>query len=190
MSVDRYLAPNEEVLYSSVKHISVLYRAAITFAVAAFLGIAAGMLWNPNRGNDIVDLIAGVIVALMALRLVMALLLWRAERIVLTPRRLLVTNGLFRRKVTTVPLVRLREVTLARGVAGTLQRYGSVLCDVGDHGLIEIRKIPRVKQFYRDLVDAMSAISSQREDTPATRHPLPRSPLDDDDTGELPTVVL
>ncbi len=192
--IQRLLQDDEELLYLARKHPSVLYRDVFVFVMAALLGAIAGFAFDPGAGNDIVDRVAGIVVAAFALRTGLRVARWGAERVALTPRRLIVTSGLVRRRVTTVPLKRMRDVTLERSFWGRLQRYGDVICEVGEHGVIEIRHVARVRAFYRDLTDALQG-PSERFDTPVSRSKLP-SRLDghdtegDDDTGPLPRVVL
>lgn len=186
-AIDRLLYDDEEVFYLARKHPSTLYRSGLMFVVAAFLGSIAGFGFDPGRANDFVDLLAGGLVALIGLRFLMQLLRWRNEYAVVTQRRLIVTSGLLSRKVTTIPISRIQGVTLERSFAGRLQRSGTVVCDVGDHGVVEIRHIARVKDLYRELGEAMSGgrspgrASQDRLDTPLS---------DGDDTGPLPRVVL
>ncbi len=186
-AVDRLLYDDEEVFYLSRKHPSTLYRSGLMFAVAAFLGSLAGFSFDPGRANDLVDTIAGGLVALIGIRFLLQVLRWRNEHAIVTQRRLIVTSGLLARKVTTIPISRIQGVTLERSFAGRLQRYGTVVCDVGDHGVVEIRHIARVKDLYRELGEAMSGGRSRgsgdqdRFDTPLSGR---------DDTGPLPRVVL
>lgn len=179
--IERYLSRDEEVVFGGRKHPSVMYRRAVAFALAVILGSAAGFMFNPSRGDDVIDKVAGGLVVLIAIRFFFGVARWRAERIALTQRRLVVTSGLLKKEVTSIPLNRIRNVTLSRTLGARLQRFGDVVVDVGDYGVFEIRRIPRVKEFYRLIVEEMS-------ENP--KDPLPRSKGDDEDTGELPRVVL
>lgn len=192
--IERLLQDDEELLYLARKHPSVLYRDLLVFIMAALLGSIAGFAFDPGAGNDVVDRVVGVAVAVIALRTGLRVARWGAERVALTPRRLIVTSGLIRRRVTTVPLKRMRDVTLERSFWGRLQRYGDVICEVGEHGVIEIKHVARVRAFYRDLTEALQG-PSERFDTPVNRSRLPSTRIDGDDsdgddTGPLPRVVL
>jgi membrane protein YdbS with pleckstrin-like domain len=192
--IERLLQDDEEILYLARKHPSVLYRDLLVFLMSALLGAIAGFVFDPGSGNDVVDRVVGVAVAVIALRTALRTARWGAEKVALTPRRLIVTSGLIRRRVTTVPLKRMRDVTLERSFWGRLQRYGDVICEVGEHGVIEIKHVGRVKAFYRDLTQALQG-PSDRFDTPVNRSNLPSTRIggretDDDDTGPLPRVVL
>jgi hypothetical protein len=189
--IERLLQDDEELLYLARKHPSVLYRDILVFLMAALLGAIAGFVFDPGSGNDVVDRIAGVAVAVVALRTGLRVARWGAEKVALTQRRLIVTSGVVRRRVTTIPLKRMRDVTLERSFWGRVQRYGDVICEVGEHGVIEVRHIAKVKGFYRDLVEALQG-PRERYDTPVTRSPLPTTRVDgdDDDTGPLPKTVL
>lgn len=187
-NIDRLLYDDEEIYYSQRKHPVALFRPGLVTVIALLLASFVGWVWTPGTGEDFIDWTAGGIAALVTLRFAVLFARWTQELVVLTQRRVVVTSGLIARKVTSIPLNRIREASLSRTVGGRLQRYGQVVCELGDGSGIEIRRVARVKAFYRDLVALMS--EPVRQDTPVTKEPLPRSRYDDDDTGPLPRVVL
>lgn len=186
--IERLLYDDEEIYYRERKHPVRLFRPGLLTVIALVLASFVGYVWTPGTGMDPVDWVAGGVAGLIFLRFLVRLARWSQEQVVLTQRRIVVTTGLFARKVTSIPLARIHDVSLARTVGGRLQRYGDVLCQMGEGSAIEIRTIARVKRFYRDLVDLMS--EPRRQDTPTTKKPLPVTRFDEDDTGPLPRVVL
>lgn len=187
-NIERLLYDDEEIYYLRRKHPIGLYRPGLVTVVALILGSFIGWVWTPGSGGDLIDWIVGGVAGLIALRFLVLVGRWTQEVVVLTQRRVVVTSGLLARKVTSIPLSRVREASLSRTVGGRLQRYGDVVCELGDGSGIEIRRVSRVKGFYRDLVDLLS--EPVRHDTPAVGTPLPKTPVDDDDTGPLPRVIL
>ena len=177
--IDRLLAHDEDLELETRRHISALFRPLLVLLLGLTLSIFVAILLNSQFDLEIVDPIAGTLVVISILRFGWAVAVWNAERIVLTDRRIIEATGLLRKKVTSIPLRQVSSVSLERRVAGTLQRYGDLLLDVGEHGGLRIERIPRVKAVYRRIVEL------------ASQHPAP-APLrfDELDTGPLPRVRL
>lgn len=177
--IDRLLAHDEDLELETRRHVSALYRPILILVLGLVLSIFVAILLNSQFDLEIVDPIAGTLVLLSVLRFGWAVARWNAERIVLTDRRIIEATGLLRKRVTSIPLRQVSSVSLERRVAGTLQRYGDLLLDVGEHGGLRIERIPRVKAVYRRVVEL------------AAEHPA-AAPLrfDEVDTGPLPRVRL
>ena len=177
--IESLLAHDEELELETRRHVSALFQPLLVLVLGMALSIFVALLLNSQFDLEVVDPIAGALVLFFVLRLAWAVALWNTERIVLTDRRLIETTGLLKRRVTSIPLRKVTSVSLERRVSGTLQRYGDLLLDVGEHNDLRIERIPRVKAVYRRVVDLAA-------EQPA-RAPLR---LDDADTGPLPRVRL
>ena len=177
--IDRLLAHDEDLELETRRHVSALFRPLLMMLLGLVLSIFVAVLLNSQFDLEIVDPIAGSLVLLSVLRFGWSVAVWNAERIVLTDRRVLETTGLLRKRVTSVPLRQVSSVSLERKVAGTLQRYGDLHLDVGEHAGLRIERVPRVKAVYRRIVEL------------AAQHPA-HAPLrlDEADTGPLPRVRL
>ena len=177
--IDRLLAHDEDLELETRRHVSALYRPLLMLLLGLVLSILVAILLNSQFDLEIVDPIAGALVILSVLRFGWAVALWNAERILLTDRRVIEMTGLLRKRVTSIPLRQVSSVSLERRVAGTLQRYGDLLLDVGEHGGLRLARIPRVKAVYRRIVEL------------AAQHPA-AAPLrlDEADTGPLPRVRI
>lgn len=177
--IQSLLAHDEDLELEARRHISALYRPLLILVLGLVLSIFVALLLNSEFDLEVVDPIAGALVLFFVLRFGWAVALWNAERIVLTDRRLIETTGLLKRRVTSIPLRQVSSVSLERRVSGTLQRYGDLLLDVGEHTRVRIERVPRVKAVYRRVVELAA-------EQPAGA-PLR---LDDADTGPLPRVSL
>lgn len=177
--IQSLLAHDEDLELETRRHVSALYRPLLVLVLGLFLSVLVALLLNSEFDLDVVDPIAGALVLFFVVRFGWAVALWNAERIVLTDRRLIETTGLIKRRVTSIPLRQVSSVSLERRVSGTLQRYGDLLLDVGEHTRVRIERVPRVKAVYRRVVDL------------AAEQPL-GAPLrlEDADTGPLPRVRL
>jgi membrane protein YdbS with pleckstrin-like domain len=178
--IERFLADDEEIDLLTRRHLVVLLRPLIRFALVTGVVVAAAVFYSPGDKSDWLDRSAGAIAVLFFLPVLWGVLRWSAEAVAVTERRVVAVTGLLRRKVTSIPLGRVRNVDLERGVGGRLLRYGDVVLDLGEQGTVVLERIPRPKEFYRLLAAYATGWR-------------PGRPVPDDeeaDTGPLPRVIL
>jgi membrane protein YdbS with pleckstrin-like domain len=178
--IERFLADDEEIDLLTRRHAVVLMRPLVRSAVVTALAVAAAILVSPGDDGDWVDRAAGVVSVLFFLPVLLGALRWGAEAVAVTERRVVAITGLLRRKVTSIPLGRVRNVDLERGVGGRLLRYGDIVLDLGEQGTVVLERIPRPKEFYRLLAAYATGWRPGR--------PVPDE--DEADTGPLPRVIL
>jgi membrane protein YdbS with pleckstrin-like domain len=178
--IERFLADDEEIDLLTRRHPVVLMRPVTRFAIVTALVVTVAIFYSPGEGGDWVDRAAGVVAALAFVPVLWGLLRWTAEEVAVTERRVVAVTGLIRRKVTSIPLGRVRTVDLDRGVGARLLRYGDIVLDLGEQGSVVLERIPRPKDFYRLLAAYATGWRPGR--------PVPGD--DDADTGPLPRVVL
>jgi membrane protein YdbS with pleckstrin-like domain len=173
------LGQDEELELITRRHHSVLYRDVLAVLVAlVFVSLVSLLVTRAGRA-DIAEAVAVVVVVVFLARLGLAVGRWRVEVVALTDRRVLATHGLLRRTMSSVPLTRITDVTLARSVAARMQRYGDVVLELGERR-VYIERVPRARDFYRlliELLDQEPRRSLRLED-------------DEDDTGPLPRVRI
>jgi uncharacterized membrane protein YdbT with pleckstrin-like domain len=177
--IDRLLAHDEDLELETRRHVSALYKPALVLLLGLTFSILVALLLNSRFDLSLVDPVAGGLVMLFVLRFGWTVARWNAERVLLTDRRVIEATGLLRKRVTSIPLRQVTSVSLERRVAGTLQRYGDLLLEVGEHGALRIERVPRVKAVYRRVVELA-----------AERPPAAPLRLDEADTGPLPRVKL
>jgi membrane protein YdbS with pleckstrin-like domain len=190
-----FLAPGEEVVRTSRRHLSVLIRPALkTLVLVGLLG-ALGWFTGPRSGADVVDQVCGVLAAIIVLRFVLRLRRWASERIIVTDMRIALVGGFMARRVSSWPYVRIHDLGLRRSIAGRLLGYGSVVIEATTPGSapIELERIPDPNGFYRDVMEVLmeGPLPSMIElgtDEPGEVVSWP--PSDDADTGELPRIVV
>lgn len=193
-----FLAPGEEVVRTTRRHVSVLARPVLgTLALIGLLG-AIGWLTGPQRTTDVVDQVCGGLALLLLLRFILRLRRWSGERILVTDRRIAVTRGLVARRVTSWPYVRIHDLGLRRSVPGRLFGYGSVVIEATTPGSapVILERIPDPIAFYRDVMEVlmegplpdMIEVGRTLPDEPDKA--VARPPADEADTGELPPVVV
>jgi Bacterial PH domain len=189
-----FLAPGEEVIRSSRKHLSILARPALgTLIFVALLG-ALGWFTGPRSAPDLVDQVCGGLALLVVLRFALRVRAWASHRILITDRRIVALGGFFARRVSSWPYVRIHDLGLRRSVAGRLLGYGAILLEPTLPGAAPVmfERIPDPNGFYRDLMEAliegplpeMVELDGEAE---GTSWPIPD---DEADTGPLPRVVV
>ena len=216
MRWDRYLTDDESVQLELRKHPIVLVRPLVVSVVVLAAAFAAGFLLTPEAGNDIVDVVAGGLAALVLLRLLWSYLGWRSDLVVVTDRRILRSQGVLTRSIGSVPLRAISDLTCRRPLLGRVLGYGDLVVETAgrSEGVQRIDRLGRPDQIYRELTSLMSAGArrddpipekdrrgrSRRDDTPTWGDPAALwDEVDDseawdvgehDDTGPLPRVVV
>jgi hypothetical protein len=183
----RYLAEDEVIVLEVRRHPAVLLRPF--FETLAVVGIASllGSAASPGRGDDAIDTLLGWIVLAFLVRFLWKGLEWTADHIVLSDQRMFEVSGVLTRRVGSLPLVKLTDLTYTRTLPGRLLRYGHLKVETPgqQQALTLIRFLPHPDRFYQTLNGLVMA-----------RYPKPQPVVeeqrrsDDEDTGPLPRVIV
>ena len=186
-ALGRYLAEDEQAVLEMRRHPFVLLKPAAT-ALAALVGASAiGALVSWEDGSDFVDTVVGLVAIFFVVRLMIRMLLWWADRIVVTNHRIFEVSGVLARKVASMPLERVTDMTYRRSLGGRLFGYGElVLESAGQAQALErICHLRSPDDFYRTVTSLVMGQSAP------SRVLLDETPgPEDDDTGPLPRIVL
>ncbi|HLQ56446.1 MAG TPA: PH domain-containing protein [Streptosporangiaceae bacterium] len=156
-AVDRYLLPQERRLriITVRRHPAVLIvpiAEAVGGLVAAFL-LSATLLRTDAPIRDVVWLIwIG-----LALNLVWKALNWAVDYFVVTSRRIMLTSGLFTRKVAMMPLGKVTDMSFQRSFAGRVLGYGDFIIESAgqDQALRTVDHIPYPEQLYLEVCEML-----------------------------------
>ncbi|MGH2776550.1 MAG: PH domain-containing protein [Actinomycetota bacterium] len=193
-----FLAPGEEVVRTTRRHLSVLARPALgTLVLIGLLG-AIGWFTGPQSTTDVVDQVCGALAVLLLLRFLLRLRRWSNERILVTDRRIAMTRGLLARSVSSWPYVRIHDLGQRRSIAGRVLGYGSIDIEATMPGasLVVLERIPDPNGFYRDVMEVLmegplpDMIEVDRDQRDEADESTAWPPGDEADTGELPRVVV
>jgi uncharacterized membrane protein YdbT with pleckstrin-like domain len=184
----RYLAESEESVIEVRHHPFILFRP-LAVAVGAIIGAAViGSLTSWNRGTDFIDTIVGLIAIYFFFRFLWKLLLWGLDRIVVTDLRIFEVSGFFTRKVASMPLEKVTDMTYKRTIGGRLFGYGELVVESAGQlqAMDRISYLPSPDEFYRTVTTLVNS------HTPPARVFMDETepPPDDDDTGPLPRIIL
>jgi membrane protein YdbS with pleckstrin-like domain len=176
---DRYLSPGEEVAFEVRRHVAALLVPVIQ-ALGAWILLFLIHYWLdlPSETNPI-DSILFIVVMAFTLRAVWRWLEWQIERVLVTNKRIVEVSGIITRRVASMPLGKVTDLTYRRGPLARLFNYGELILEsAGQKQALEsIAYIPRPDEFYRDFTEMLN------------NAPIGRT-LDDKDTGEIPRVRL
>jgi membrane protein YdbS with pleckstrin-like domain len=156
-SVDRYLLPQErsERVITVRKHPAVLIvPIAVTVAglVGAFL-LSATLLSTNAPLRDVV----WIIWIGLALNLIWQAVNWAVDYFVVTSQRIMLTSGLFTRKVGMMPLGKVTDMSFQRSFGGQLFGYGEFIIESAgqDQAIRNIDHIPYPEQLYLEVCEML-----------------------------------
>lgn len=182
----RYLAVDERIVCQVRRHPAVLFRPFMeafgAIVVAAFLGT----LLTPSDGSDVIDTILGAVAIFFMARFAWRGWEWNVAHIVVTDRRIFEVSGLISRRVASMPLTKVTDMTYHRSLLGRLLGFGDLRVESpGQKQAVEkIAFLPKPDDFYRTVTSLVMAKSPTHRETVADR-------VDPDDTtGPLPRVIV
>jgi len=181
INYDRYLSPGEEVAFEVRKHAaSLLGPSAQALGAWILLFFIHSWLDLPSDTNPI-DTITFIITMAFTLRAVWKWFEWQIERVLVTNKRIVEVSGIITRRVASMPLAKVTDLTYQRGPLARALNYGELTLEsAGQKQALEsILYIPRPDDFYRDFTELLNRAP----------HAPARAP-DDKDTGEIPRVRL
>ena len=182
----RYLALDERLVTRVRRHPAVLSVTALQTLGVVVAGLLISGLLSSDKGAGTLDSVLALIIFAALARLGWRLWEWSVDRIVVTDRRLLEVSGLISRKVASMPLDKVTDMTYRRTFGGRLLGYGAFIVETpGQKQAVEmINFIPQPDDFYQTVTSlVMGGPEMTDEDLPV---PVP----DDEDTGPLPRVIV
>jgi uncharacterized membrane protein YdbT with pleckstrin-like domain len=188
----RYLAVDERPLMQVRRHPWVLARSFLV-ALAAMIGATlVGFVLSPEDGSDVIDTLVGLVAVFFALRFVYSLWEWWDHRVLVTNERVIEISGVITRRVASMPLTKVTDMTYQRSVLGRLLGYGDlVLESAGQKQALErIDHIPDPDLFYRTVTALVTAKAAGTTAPPRREAPPRPAEADEDDTGPLPRVIV
>jgi uncharacterized membrane protein YdbT with pleckstrin-like domain len=158
--VDRLLAPGETILYRSLRHWIVLLR---WIAGALALAVLGGLMivlygWASWAGASAGAWFGAGLVTLAVLFALPAMLRYASEVYVVTDRRVLRVDGVFRKQALDSGLAKINDVHLTQSVAGRLLGYGTLeIITASDVGINRFEYLPRPMAFKKAMMSAVEA---------------------------------
>jgi membrane protein YdbS with pleckstrin-like domain len=158
-------------------------------ALCAVLAAGAiGWFTSPSEGSDRIDLVLGIAALIVAARFGWRVWQWHSDRIVVTDQRIFEVSGILTRRVASMPLTRVTDMTYQRSLLGRILGYGDLIIESAgqDQALSRIEHLPRPDDFYRTITSLVTAGIPSLLPEGEDRVWLP----EDEDTGPLPRVIV
>jgi membrane protein YdbS with pleckstrin-like domain len=154
-SVNRYLLPNEQQVITVRRHPAVL----IGPSMLALAGLLAAAVLSATVLHSNGTLAAVVWLAWLGLfvNLIWKAINWAVDFFVVTSHRILLTTGVFTRKVAMMPLTKVTDMSFQRSFAGRMLGYGEFIVESAgqDQALRNIDHIPYPEQLYLEVCEML-----------------------------------
>jgi membrane protein YdbS with pleckstrin-like domain len=150
-SVNKYLLPNEQQVITVRRHPAVLIGPSM-LALGGLLaaGVLSATLLHKNGELAAVIWVAWLI---LFVNLIWKAVNWAVDFFVVTSHRILLTSGVFTRKVAMMPLTKVTDMSFQRSFAGRMLGYGEFIVESAgqDQALRNIDHIPYPEQLYLEV---------------------------------------
>lgn len=181
----RYLAGSEEIVHACRRHWIVLGRQLLVWLATLVAAVLLSVLAEAGGERAVgFQRMATLAFLGMTLYLVFHVVEWWYERIVITNKRVIKTEGILTRKVSTLPLGKVTDTAYRRTLLGRLLGYGDLVLDLPgqDKYVPVLNKLSHPDEIYQTIMSI--AIGGGRPAPP----PKPRTPPSEADTGPIPVV--
>ncbi|MEH1130840.1 PH domain-containing protein [Micromonospora sp. CPCC 206061] len=191
--VARYLFPTEKYRGEWKRHWINLAKGLAVITVYAVLGVWAAVIRVEPRFTG------WVVAAILVVAVVAAIwrvALWYFTRFVITNKRLMSTEGLIRRRVAMLPLLRVTDLRYTQSPLARVLNYGNFILESASrrNALRRIIDLPNPNELYLRLVEEMyepQAVEARIADYNVERsHDTQAEPADAPDVAEVRTEVL
>lgn len=150
-SVNKYLLPNEQQVITVRRHPAVLIGPSM-LALAGLLaaGVLSATILHTNGALAAVIWLAWLV---LFVNLIWKAVNWAVDFFVVTSHRILLTSGVFTRKVAMMPLTKVTDMSFQRSFAGRMLGYGEFIVESAgqDQALRNIDHIPYPEQLYLEV---------------------------------------
>jgi membrane protein YdbS with pleckstrin-like domain len=150
-AVDKYLLPQERQVISVHKHPAALIGPI--FVVLVGLAIAIWLSSSVAHGNGTDILVIWVLWGVLLLWLGVKVWAWAVSYFAVTSQRLLLVQGVIIRKVNTMSLTKVTDVSLKQSLVGRVLGYGKFIVKSAgqDRAVTNVRFIPYAEQLYLEV---------------------------------------
>jgi uncharacterized membrane protein YdbT with pleckstrin-like domain len=164
VAVNKYLLPREVQIATVRRHPAILIVPTVQ-AVGGLL-VAAVLSATVLHGNKILLYIVWLAWVALLLRMIWFAVNWAVDYFVVTSERMLLTSGLFSRKVAMMPLTKVTDMSFRRSFAGRLFGYGEFIVESAgqDQAFRVVDYIPYPEQLYLLVCGRLFPTSADDDD--------------------------
>jgi len=162
--VDEYLLPSERRVIRVRQHWAVMVRdiAETTLAVIAVVIVLAYV-----PANSVIDTFCFFFALVALMRLTIKTIEWYVERIVITNKRVMISQGIITHNVGMMPLGKVTDLTFRRTLGGRILNYGTMIVESAGQiqALNKVRYMPRPEEIYEALSELIFGDKGQTRAT-------------------------
>jgi len=150
-AVSKYLLPNEQQVIHTRRHPAILIGPSL-LALAGLL-VAALLSATVLRGSGALITVIWVAWLVLFGYMIWNVINWAVDYFVVTSHRILLTSGVFTRKVAMMPLTKVTDMSFQRTFSGRMLGYGEFIVESAgrDQALRTIDHIPYPEQLYLEV---------------------------------------
>lgn len=187
--IDEYLLPTERRVIRVRQHWAFMWKHVMqTFLFLVLLvtlerfhqsALPALSEGQPPNGVDVfIDNIAFYLVLVAVVRFTLLTILWWIERIVITDKRVMRSEGLIVHNVGMMPLSKVTDLTFERSLGGRLLGYGSLVVESAGQiqALNRIDYMPNPEEVYEALSELVFGEKGKTRATGLLARPRWRMP--------------
>jgi membrane protein YdbS with pleckstrin-like domain len=180
-NTSRYLAADERIVLETRRHWSVLLGPGLTSGAAIGAASLIAALVPSGAAGNLAGDVLGLIVVVALVRIALKSWQWSADRVLVSDQRILEVSGVLSRRIASMPIEKVTDMTYRRSLLGRLLGYGDLVIEApGQREVLEaLDKLPHPDDFYRTVTSLVTAGLTD----------IPRA-ADEADTGPLPRVVV
>ena len=196
----RFVGEGEHLVLEVRRHPAVLLWSFLLTIAVTIVSVWVAAAFSLGTSPDVVDTLASLVIVFFVLRFLWQALQWWANRIVVTDRRIFQVWGVLTRRVASMPLEKVTDMTYRRTIWGRLFGYGDLLVDMPGQqpGLSYMHHVPKPDFFYRTVTSLVTGavaldpdpIVDDADDAAFEAVFEESDDQDDADTGPLPRVPI
>jgi membrane protein YdbS with pleckstrin-like domain len=155
-SITRILLPLENRHVICVRrHPAILIRPILE--VLAGLAIAGFLSSTVAGKSGVVVAVLWIAWGLLVLRLGLKVWAWIIDYFIVTPKRMLMTTGIFNRKVAMMPMSKVTDMSFQRTQLGRMLGYGEFILESAgqDQALRVVDHLPYPEQLYQQVCEVL-----------------------------------
>jgi uncharacterized membrane protein YdbT with pleckstrin-like domain len=150
-AVSKYLLPNEQQVIHTRRHPAILIGPSLLTLVG--LLVAALLSATVLRGYGALVTVIWLAWLVLFGWMIWNVVNWAVDYFVVTSHRILLTSGVFTRKVAMMPLTKVTDMSFQRTFSGRMLGYGEFIVESAgrDQALRTIDHIPYPEQLYLEV---------------------------------------
>lgn len=150
-AVSKYLLPNEQQVIHTRRHPAILIGPSLL----TLAGLLVAALLSATVLRSYGALVTVIWIAWLVLFgwMIWNVVNWAVDYFVVTSHRILLTSGVFTRKVAMMPLTKVTDMSFQRTFSGRMLGYGEFIVESAgrDQALRTIDHIPYPEQLYLEV---------------------------------------